>query len=204
MQTLQDGLAALGRQLLPAREQRLANLPLLLGSQLFPHLLPVAQVLLLRWSQPIPGLKALANLRLLFRRQILEALIVLQKFLLPVRRHILEPLDGLRRQIVQVSRARRVPGVDTRAHGIGGFRLQLLLTSQLALLAALLCRCLRNLAESLRGCRGTEQARRQKDSQNSTELESQPHYLVSFVTSPGAAVAEDGSSESASNLESTS
>ena len=118
MKPLHDCLAAWRRQLLPARKQRLANFPLLLGSQLFPHLLALAQVLLLRRSQPVPGLQALANLRLLIGRQILEALIVLQEFLLPVRRHILEPFDGLRWQIIRIPWPLGVSGIHARTHGI--------------------------------------------------------------------------------------
>jgi hypothetical protein len=129
MQTLHDRLAARRRQLLPARNQILLNLPLLRGGELFPNLLPIAQVLLLRWGQPVPGLETLTNPRLLIRRQILEALIVPLESLLLGRWHRLEPLDGLRWQIVQVSRALRVARIDARTHGIRSFRLHLLLTS---------------------------------------------------------------------------
>ena len=77
VQTLQDGLAARRRQLLPARKQRLPDVALLPQGHLFPYLLPFAQVLLLFGSQAVPGLEALANLRLLLWRQILEALVIL-------------------------------------------------------------------------------------------------------------------------------
>jgi hypothetical protein len=102
MQALHDGLAARRRQLLPARQQVLPDVALLLRSHLLPHLLAFAQVLLLSGSEAVPGFEALANLSLLLWRQILEALIVLQEFFLPVRRHILETLDRLRGQLVCV------------------------------------------------------------------------------------------------------
>lgn len=102
VQALQQGLATHRRQLLPAWQQRLADISLLLGSHLLPHGLPVAQRLLLIGRQPVPGLQALADLRLLPRRQAQETLVVLQELFLPARRHILKPLDRFRRQIVWI------------------------------------------------------------------------------------------------------
>ena len=69
VQPLQDGLTPPRGHLLPAREQRLPNVSLLLGSHLLPDVLPVAQSLLLAGGQTVPGLKTLPNLRLLFGRQ---------------------------------------------------------------------------------------------------------------------------------------
>src|SRR4029077_7572519 len=50
----------------------------------------------------------------------------------------------------------------------------------------------------------TQESRRQPSGQNSPELESQLHYLVSLVASCVDALGGTGSSESASNFETTS
>jgi hypothetical protein len=116
VQALHDRLAAWRRQLLPARKQRLANLPLLLGSHLLPNSLALAEFLLLRWSQLIPSLETLADSRLLVRRQISEALVVLEEFFLPVGRHIPEAFKHLGRQVVPV------PGGSPGTYGVWAFR----------------------------------------------------------------------------------
>ena len=69
VQTLHDRLAAWRRQLLPARKQRLPNLPLLLGRHLLPDSLAFAEFLLLRRTQFIPSLETLADSLLLVRRE---------------------------------------------------------------------------------------------------------------------------------------
>ncbi len=103
VQALQDGLAPRRGHLLPARKERLPDVPLLLRSHLLPNALPFAQLLLLVGSKAIPGFQSLSNLRLLFRRQTQETLVVPQELFLPARRHILKPLDGLGGQIVQIA-----------------------------------------------------------------------------------------------------
>lgn len=195
MQPLQNRLTPLRRQLLPAREQSLADLLLLRGSHLLPHALPFPQILLLPGSQTVPRLETLANPRLLLRRKILESLVITQELLLPFRRHILEPLYGLRRQVFRV----RAAGSGAGAHGILP-----LFGPHLTLFASLLRGLLGNCSESFRERRCAHQPCHQQGSQNRAELGAQPHYLVSFVTSPLAAAGATGNSESASNLESTS
>src|ERR1700687_4258271 len=192
VQALHDRLAAWRRQLLPARKQRLPNFPLLVGSHLLPHSLTLAKFLLLRGIQFIPGLETLADSLLLVRRQISEALVVLEKFFLPVRRHVLEALEHLGWQAVHVPTP-----VDIRArHYVRAVR------RLWARPAGRLC--LAYLAELLPEGGRTEQSRCQEGGQNSPELETQFHSLVSFVTSPAAvSFGEAGNSESASNLERT-
>jgi hypothetical protein len=191
VKSLQDGLAPYGRQLLPARKKRLPHVSLLLGSHLLPNLLAVAQSLLLTGSQTIPGLEALANLRLLFRRKAQEALVVPQELFLAGWRHILKPLNRLGGQLVWIAHwGQRVgqPGPQLRPRG--GARWRTFLLSSLV------------VSLPVRGA--TQKSRRQAGGQNSPELESQLHYLVSFVTSGVDTVGGAGSSESASNLETTS
>jgi hypothetical protein len=192
VQSLEDGLTPLRRQLLPARKQRLADTSLLLGSHLFPHALPVAQGLLLVGGQTVPGLEALANLRLLFRRQTQEALIVPQELLLPDRGHILKPLDRLGGQFIWIAPRReriRELGPHLRPRMCGARCFTLLLGGRIRFLPI---------------HRTAQESRRQTGGQNSTELESQLHYLVSFVASGVDAAGGAGNSESASNFETTS
>jgi hypothetical protein len=191
VQALQEGLTPQGGQLLPARKQRLADVSLLLGRHLLPHTLPIAQGLLLIGSQAVPGLEALANLRLLFRRQTQETLIVPQELFLPARGHILKPLDGLGGQIVRIAPGRQSigqPGSHPRLRS--GTRLCTLL--------------LGGRVESLPIRGAAQESRHKPNGQNSTELGSPLHYLVSLLTSSGDSAGETGSSESASNFEMTS
>jgi hypothetical protein len=212
MQALHDGLAAHRRQLLPARKQILPHVPLLLGSHLLPHMLPLAQVLLLCGRESVPGPETLADLRLLLRRQILETLVILQELLLPFGRHILQTFDRFRRQPIRIE-----PGpVWTKPVCCGTVRCrpvrQHLFTPQLscgaALLSGRLHGILANGHESLAERGTTRGPCQQQSSQNSAELEPQFHYLVSFAPSlyaaPGATPGVVGNSESTSNLETTS
>ena len=157
VQALQDGLAALLRELLPARKQYLADVTLLFGSHLLPHTLPLAQFLLLPGSQAIPGFEALADLRLLFRRQTQKALVVPQELFLPPRRHVLQFLDGFRRKIIGIPAGKRVrqPGPHLRMRSGGTRPVALLLRSRIA---------------PLRVRRAAHESRRKERSQSSFEL----------------------------------
>jgi hypothetical protein len=103
----------------------------------------------------------------------------------------LKPLNRLGGQLVWITRwGQRIgqPGADLRPR-CGTRYLALLLSGRVEPLPT----------------RGSAQnSSRQPDSQYSPELESQFHYLVSFVTSGVDAAGGAGSSESASNFETTS
>ena len=178
--------------MLPAWKQRLLDVSPLLRRHLLPDVLPIAQSLLLLGSQAVPSLQALANLRLLFRRQAVETLIVPQKLLLLVRRQVLKPLHGLGRQFI------RVPAGRQRIRQIRPHRR---LWPDGALRTTLLLGC-RFFVLTVRGT--AKQPCRQPGSQDSAELESSPHYLVTLFTSSVDAAGDAGSSESASNFETTS
>jgi hypothetical protein len=189
MQPLQDSLAPWLRQFLPAGKEGLLDVPSLLRRHLFPHALPVAQSLLLLGREPVPRFQTLANLRLLVRRQVLEPLVVLHEPFLLARSHILQPLDRLWGQLVRVWR---------RRESVRQFR-----TPWRPLLRPFRCALMRrSLGLTVRNA--AEQADPKTRGQYRPELESQPHYLDSLVTSSDETFAEFESSLSTSNFDTTS
>jgi len=112
VQALHDRLPAWLGHLLPTRKQPLFNVAPLVGSQLLPDSLALAEFLLLRRTQFVPGFKTPADSRLLIGRQILETLVILKKFFLLVRGQLLETLHRLGRQLIHV------PSINAGVHAV--------------------------------------------------------------------------------------
>src|ERR1700691_1749929 len=98
MQTSIDHLAAIGRHLLPPRQNFSLKVLALLGREPFEHLLAFADRAALGGRKAIPLLQVLANLLLALSWQTLKALIVLHEALLLLRRHVSDLLHPFRRQ----------------------------------------------------------------------------------------------------------
>lgn len=81
------------RKLAPLRQDHLANLAALLGSEPLEDPFAADEGLLLLGREAVPLLEAGADLRLTFGRQGLEAAVVFEEALLLLRRHFLEPLE---------------------------------------------------------------------------------------------------------------
>ena len=192
VQALQDRLPPRRIELLPPRQERLANVSLLLRRQLLPHALALAQRLLLIGREAIPGFEPLANLGLLLGRQAQETLIVPQKLFLAPGGHVLQPLNRFRRQIVGIAlRPHRIRQIGTHLRPRRGTRSRALL--------------LRRSVRSLSASRTAHGSREQQSPKDSSELEPKSHYLVSLAPSLGEDdAAGPGSSDSASNFETTS
>src|ERR1700722_10198683 len=115
MQTIGDGLLAVGRHLLPFRQQGVLHVVALVRRHAFPGGLTIFQRHLLGGREAIVVFQILANLLLPLGRHALETFVVLQEAILLLRRHLAEllgPLPGQlgRTRVLNIVARRRCGG----------------------------------------------------------------------------------------------
>ena len=97
MQTIGDGLLAVGRHLLPLRKQGVLDILLLLRRHVLPGLRAIFHGVAFGGREPVVVFQVLADLLLLFGRHAFEPFVVLQEAILLLWGHLAEflrPLSG--------------------------------------------------------------------------------------------------------------